>query len=226
MNIDNTILEKSYQTSLNIVQKESKAFYNIFSPLPENTFLQIAPMYAFCQVSFDAVRENTGQKKINQLLVFILDLYAYQANHDWMSKDENFWSYSFADTVLRNQMDKRSFLMLLDGRKDELDFDGFETFDDLVSFARKGMGAFFVMILPLVTNREPSQDLFEASFNLGVGIKITQILLNVGEDFRSRNRLYLPKDLLDHYGLSRQDVEALSQTSEDQIKVPENFILL
>lgn len=148
MNIDNTILEKSYQTSLNIVQKESKAFYNIFSPLPENTFLQIAPMYAFCQVSFDAVRENTGQKKINQLLVFILDLYAYQANHDWMSKDENFWSYSFADTVLRNQMDKRSFLMLLDGRKDELDFDGFETFDDLVSFARKGMGAFFVMILP------------------------------------------------------------------------------
>ncbi|SFK25800.1 Squalene/phytoene synthase [Marinilactibacillus piezotolerans] len=73
------------------------------------------------------------------------------------------------------------------------------------------------MLLPIIAT-ENHQELTDIAISLGVAMQITNILRDVGEDQRDNNRIYLPKELMEKTGYSRQDLK--NQT------VNQSFILL
>ena len=88
------------------------------------------------------------------------------------------------------------------------------------------------MLLPILANQQEdaSEPLFiTACENLGIGMQITNILRDVGEDLRTRDRMYIPSDLLDKYEIRRSDLETLARIENpEQIthRIPNSFIEL
>lgn len=52
---------------------------------------------------------------------------------------------------------------------------------------------------------------YKAALALGTANQLTNILRDVGEDIRERNRIYLPLDELQQFGISEEEVRALKE---------------
>lgn len=70
---------------------------------------------------------------------------------------------------------------------------------------------------------EQTAELEQACSDLGVGMQITNILRDIGEDIRERNRVYIPKEVLEKFNVQRQDIEELAY-SENRVRVTDNIV--
>jgi phytoene synthase len=55
----------------------------------------------------------------------------------------------------------------------------------------------------------PVEAVHKAALALGTANQLTNILRDVGEDAVERNRIYVPLEELDHFGISESEVRAL-----------------
>jgi phytoene synthase len=96
---------------------------------------------------------------------------------------------------------------LLDGAVWDLEGRTVETADDLLAYSGLVAGSVGAMMLPfLVDDRAEIAALEPTARALGEAMQITNILRDVGEDLTHLDRLYLPTQALDRFGLSRADL--------------------
>lgn len=96
---------------------------------------------------------------------------------------------------------------LLDGALWDLEGRTVETMDDLLAYSGLVAGSVGAMMLPfLVDERADIAALEPTARALGEAMQITNILRDVGEDLTHLDRLYLPSDALDRFGLTRADL--------------------
>lgn len=99
--------------------------------------------------------------------------------------------------------------------------------DHLIEYSRLVAGSVGLMLSRILAK---SEDIFEnseyldACLNLGIGMQITNILRDIGEDLVQRNRVYVPKTLLEKYGLNKEDL--IGFIENNAINLPENFVRL
>lgn len=55
--------------------------------------------------------------------------------------------------------------------------------------------------------------MYRAALALGTANQLTNILRDVGEDIRDRNRIYVPLEELKQYGMTEQEVSSTSGTA-------------
>ena len=83
------------------------------------------------------------------------------------------------------------------------------------------------MLAPILTdeNINPCDTEFlTACENLGIGMQITNILRDMGEDILMRNRLYLPEDMMIAHNLIKDDILQMSESAvQGNIEVPAQF---
>src|SRR5699024_3509796 len=107
-----------------------------------------------------------------------------------------------------------------------MDILGYKVVDmaDLGAYASNVAGSVGEMLLQLLVDEatEIDQAMRQAAIDLGIGMQLTNILRDVGEDYRERQRIYLPQTLLDLYGVDEAMIKRLSYHDEEEI--PQNFI--
>lgn len=96
---------------------------------------------------------------------------------------------------------------LLDGARWDLEGRGIATQQDLLRYSMLVGGSVGAMMLPFLAPDRREQ-LDASARTLGVAMQITNIVRDVGEDLRERDRLYLPQAWLREAGLSRKDLRA------------------
>lgn len=235
-------LAPSYRAAEAVIKDRAKSFYRAFSRLNEERFNAVAAVYAFCRYADDLV-DDTGslrpqaetEKLLDGLESAVLSLYGSQkktaaagngTGTDREVRNELWWP-AFSDTVHRFAIPKDGFLAQIRGQRLDLHFKDIQTRDELIEYCRLVAGSVGLMLAPVLADKaQAAQDgrFLCACENLGIGMQITNILRDVGEDILTRNRLYLPQNMMSRHNLTKHDIKNIADTSlKGNIEVPSNF---
>ncbi len=228
-------LEDSYADAMSIMRDRATSFYQAFHYLPEDRFKAVAAVYAFCRYADDTVDAATeygldgltsdqllakstamrhALEELNALDRFLDQMAVISDQHSENSpeifRSSEAWKPAFMDTVRHFSIPIGSFRAQIRGQRTDADFKDCETVADLIEYSRLVAGSVGMMMLPILAAEDTDVNdpaLVTACENLGIGMQITNILRDIGEDLRTRNRVYLPARLLTKYGLARIDLE-------------------
>ena len=193
------------------------SFYEAFRRLPEERFQGVCALYAFNRYADDlADGDALGKTREERLLALeelernVKNLYSDECMGS--SLEESFWP-AFQDTVTSWGIPLNALLNQIEGQKSDLSFQEMKTMEDLMEYSRKVAGSVGRMMVPLLAQDEKLAEdsaFLKTCEELGIGMQITNILRDVGEDLRERDRIYLPSDLLESYEIKEETLRSLS----------------
>ena len=201
-----TELKKDYVYCEKVIKVSSKSFYTAFSKLPKDKAKAVYAIYAFCRQADDTVDANEplALKKEN-LAILEAELKEFEKGK---TPNHPMWR-ALRDVFNRYAMTTSPFFDQLEGQKRDLDFQEITDLAALKDYSYYVAGSVGLMLLPILATKSGiTESLKESAVSLGVAMQITNILRDVGEDYRENKRVYLPTELLDRHQVDlAQNVE-------------------
>lgn len=105
----------------------------------------------------------------------------------------------------RHQIPNALLVAVIEGCEMDLDKTRYRNWDELDAYIWKVACAVGLVCIRLFGCTSPASSKYAEA--LGRALQITNILRDVGEDMRERNRIYLPLDDLRQFGYSEQDLK-------------------
>lgn len=198
------------------------SFYYSFMFLPQPKREAITALYAFCREVDDIADEcselHTAQIKLDWWRSEIGNLYAGQPQHP-VSK-------ALAPAVEAFGLSKEHFQEIIDGMQMDLEQNRYRDFKQLQLYCYRV--ASVVGLLSAAIFGYSNRNTLKYAHDLGMAFQLTNIIRDVGEDAR-RNRIYLPLEELQMFGVSENDIlhgnetEQVRKLLEFQIERAESF---
>jgi len=190
-------LRKAYKQAERITAQHSKSFYFASGLLPEEKRSAVRALYAFCRTVDDIVDESSDIERDARLDYWrgMMETASF-ADHDLIAA-------AWADTLTRYHIPRHYALQLIDGVARDLSQVRYQTFDELATYCygvASTVGLMSMYIVGFMDNRAVPY-----AIKLGVALQMTNILRDVGEDYRN-GRLYLPREELAFYGIQESDI--------------------
>jgi 15-cis-phytoene synthase len=190
-------LRAAYTCCEAITYRHSRTFYLASSLLPYEQRLAARALYAFCRVTDDIV-DATRQKPEERLKA--LRRWEFQVMSDHPPLDQEV-CLAWADTQARFNVPRGYAKQLIDGVRRDLFQTRYRTFDELADYAYGVASTVGLMSMHIVGFR--GEDALPYAIRLGVALQLTNILRDVGEDWRN-GRCYLPQDELEAFGITEE----------------------
>lgn len=179
----------------------SHTFYRAFSKIKSKKKRKaIYAVYDFCRYADDLVDEYKDEARLNKLEK---DLVKHKSGiyvHSYRFRSLKRHTYHLYDAN-----DYQAFFDMIKGQKMDLHNRTYETLDDLLDYSYHVAGTVGLMLVPILAYKE-KKELRAFAINLGYAMQITNILRDVGEDFK-QGRVYLPKEMIKSANYSLQDLE-------------------
>jgi 15-cis-phytoene synthase len=190
-------LRKAYKQAEKITAQHSKSFYFASGLLPEEKRSAVRALYAFCRTVDDIVDESSEVARDSRLDYWrgMMDTASF-ADHDLVAT-------AWADTLTRYHIPRHYALQLIDGVTRDLSQVRYQTFEELATYCygvASTVGLMSMYIVGFTDNKAVPY-----AIKLGVALQMTNILRDVGEDYRN-GRLYLPREELAFYGIQELDI--------------------
>lgn len=222
-------LKISYEVAKKIMKERATSFYQAFQLLPAERFLGICAVYAFCRYADDIGDGNLSKEEktkfLEELEQNLRKLYKEEAKSDFREE----WWEAFADTVRKYKIPPQGFLSQIEGQRRDIGLEQIPNMQEFLEYCRLVAGSVGVMLAPLLAGEKsnPSDpDFILSCEKLGIGMQITNILRDVGEDYKERHRIYLPQDKLMEYGIDRNFFETYIVKGNSGQELPESFLRL
>lgn len=207
-----SILRKAYDESGEVTSAFAKTFYLGTQLLPEASREAIWAIYVWCRRTdeiVDAPRDSDEE--------MLQDL------GSWEMRLEDLWKHGEVEDVydlcLLDVLVKYPNLsitpftdmirgMLMDVPK--LGQDRYDSFDELHLYCYRVAGTVGLMSLPIFGCAQGYNDQIarEPALSLGVAFQLTNILRDVGEDAVKRGRIYLPREDMEKFGVTQEQIYA------------------
>jgi len=191
-------LEEAYAMCGQVAAEHSKSFYMASGLLPEEKRSAARALYAFCRVVDDIVDEGSVVGRDVEL-----DYWRGVVQGLIPPRADDLIAQAWADTRSRYHIPPRYGLQLIDGVARDITQIRYKTFDDLATYCYGVASTVGLMSMYVVGFK--SNEALPYAIKLGVALQMTNILRDVGEDFRN-GRIYLPKDELKAFGISELDI--------------------
>jgi phytoene synthase len=190
-------LQAAYDISAAVTRQHSKSFYLASALLPALKRQAIRALYAFCRTVDDIVDACAECDNLT-------DLEAWrQIIRSALAPEQDPVATAWVDTLTRFHIPRHYALQLIDGVARDLAVTRYATFDDLSTYCYGVASTVGLMSMHIVGFR--SRDALPYAIKLGVALQMTNILRDVGEDFR-KGRVYLPQDELQGFGVYEADL--------------------
>lgn len=197
--MDADLLERAYQACAGITRVHSRTFMLASAFLPAKKRRAIRALYAFCRRSDDIVDSRQSGDPLNDLADWrCRSLTSHPSANDPVA-------VAWADTRHSFRVPVRYAEQLLDGVASDLEPRRYASFEDLAAYAYRVAATVGLMSMHIIGFT--GEEALPYAIKLGVALQITNILRDVGEDWRN-GRLYLPLDELSRFGLTEADVAA------------------
>lgn len=190
-------LHAAYRQAERITADHSKSFHFASGLLPEEKRSAVRALYAFCRTVDDIVDESADDERESQL-----DYWRGMIEHASF-RDDDLVAAAWADTLTRYHIPRHYALQLIDGVNRDLTQSRYQTFEELATYCYGVASTVGLMSMYIVGFK--SGDAVPYAIKLGVALQMTNILRDIGEDFRN-GRLYLPREELVYYGIREQDI--------------------
>jgi phytoene synthase len=190
-------LRKAYKQAEKVTARHSRSFYYASGLLPEEKRAAVRALYAFCRTVDDIVDESAEAEREEQLTY-------WRALVETSSFDErDLVAAAWADTLTRYHIPPHYALQLIDGVARDLFQIRYQTFEELATYCYGVASTVGLMSMYIVGFK--SSEAVPYAIKLGVALQMTNILRDVGEDYRN-GRLYLPREELAFYGIHESDI--------------------
>lgn len=187
-------LQKAYRKCAAITREHSKSFHLASSLLPEEKRSAIRALYAFCRTVDDIVDEPTAAARDASL-----DFWRRQVQAESEPDQGVPVAAAWGDTLLRYHIPRHYALQLIEGVARDMTQTRYAAFDDLSTYCYGVASTVGLMSMHIVGFE--SNEAIPYAIKLGVALQMTNILRDVGEDYRN-GRIYLPRDEMDAFGIS------------------------
>ena len=193
---DQTLLERAYAYCDSLTARCSRTFYLATQFLPPSRRKAVRALYAFCRTSDD--------------LVDCPDNHIDKAWSAWRQRafstappSHDLVCVAWTDTRLRYRIPLHYAEQLLEGIGRDRCQTRYRTFEDLASYAYSVASTVGLMSMHIIGFS--GKEAIPFAIRLGVALQLTNILRDVGEDWRA-GRVYLPQEELAAYGLEEADL--------------------
>jgi 15-cis-phytoene synthase len=190
-------LRNAYKQAEKITALQSKSFYFASGLLPEEKRSAVRALYAFCRTVDDIVDESAENERDSRLDYWrgMVETASFEKN--------DLVAAAWADTLARYHIPRHYALQLIDGVARDLFQIRYQTFEELATYCYGVASTVGLMSMYIVGFH--SSDAVPYAIKLGVALQMTNILRDVGEDYRN-GRLYLPREELAFYGIQEADI--------------------
>jgi phytoene synthase len=206
--LESADLRSAYSHCRKITRTHAKTFYLATRFLPYKKQRSIFSIYALCRYIDDLVDETNDLILSRRVESCRLD----DLLEEWQEKLELAYKTgetdnpiltAFADTLNVYHIPKKYPLELMEGVCMDLNKNRYDTFEELYDYSYK-----VASVVGLMTSEVfgySSQEAIPKAVDLGIAMQLTNILRDIGEDLR-RNRIYIPKEDLERFNLTEQDL--------------------
>ncbi len=175
------------------------SFYNSFRFLPKDKRRAITALYAFCREVDDVVDEcsdaNVARTALNWWRNEVAAIYGGKPTHPVC--------IALVPIVKQYNMAQEHLLEIIDGMEMDLDQPRYADFKSLQLYCYRV--ASVVGLLTVEIFGYTDRQTLKYAHDLGIAFQLTNIIRDVGEDAR-RNRIYLPMDELQQFGVTADDI--------------------
>jgi phytoene synthase len=175
------------------------SFYNSFRFLNKDKRRAITALYAFCREVDDVVDEcsdaDVARTTLNWWRNEVAAIYSGTPQHPV--------TQALVPIVRQFNMAQEHFLEIIDGMEMDLNQARYEDFKSLQLYCYRVASVVGLLSVEIFgyTNRQT----LKYAHDLGIAFQLTNIIRDVGEDAR-RNRIYLPMDEMQQYGVTAADI--------------------
>lgn len=190
----------------------AKTFYlgSKFFPLEKRK--AIWAVYVWCRRTDEIVDGPNVSQDPNKLLA---DLKEWETKLDLLfeGKPTDALDYALAESLKIFPGPKEPYYDMIEGMRMDLPVVGqqrYDNWDDLYLYCYRVASTVGLMTMP-VMGVSPGFTIEQATppaVALGIALQITNILRDVGEDYRDRGRIYLPQDDMARFGVSEEQIKA------------------
>ena len=179
--------------------KSGSSFYYSFRFLPPHKRRAITALYAFCREVDDVVDEcsdaNVARTTLNWWRGEVAEIYSGRPQHPV--------SQALVPVVKQFNLAQELLLEIIDGMEMDIDQPRYPDFESLQLYCYRV--ASVVGLLSAEIFGYSDRRTLEYAHDLGIAFQLTNIIRDVGEDAR-RNRIYLPMDELQQFGVAAADI--------------------
>jgi phytoene synthase len=182
-----------------ITRRNSKTFFVASALLPGPKRAAVRALYAFCRTVDDIVDAGDGDQAGGKL-----DLWRRRLAHDAPIERDPValaWGAARHDFHIPNLYAEQ----LIDGVRRDLTQTRYETFAELATYCYGVACTVGLMSMHIIGFA--GAEAIPYAIRLGTALQLTNILRDVGEDWR-RGRVYLPQEELAFFGLGEGDIAA------------------
>jgi len=183
LHFDVTTLTRAYEYCESVTAVHSRSFHLASALLPPEKRRAVRALYAFCRVTDDLVDRATGDCT-GQLQVWRRHVLTATPPHD------DLVAIAWTDARLRYRVPVRYAEQLIDGVARDLAQHRYETFTELAAYCYGVASTVGLMSMYIIGHA--GAHAIPYAIKLGVALQLTNILRDVGEDWRM-GRLYLPQ---------------------------------
>ncbi|MDO9629456.1 MAG: phytoene/squalene synthase family protein [Acholeplasmataceae bacterium] len=184
-----------------IIKKNSLTFYQAFSRINNKKKREaVYAVYAFCRYADNLADEDHNRDALEELEEE-LTLYKEGVNiHHFRWRALRTTTKPFYQA----SYDYKPFYDMIEGQKRDLNHQGFETLDELLTYCYLVAGTVGLMLIPILAN-EHIEELEKFAIELGYAMQITNILRDIGEDYQN-HRIYIPREMMKNANYSFDDL--------------------
>lgn len=113
---------------------------------------------------------------------------------------------AFADAARCHHIPEEYAMAFLDAMELDLTRSRYETFEDLLTYTYGSASVVGLMMCCIIGAPRPVS--FQAAHDLGLAMQLTNFLRDIGEDWRERQRIYIPLDEMKTFGYTEADLAA------------------
>jgi phytoene synthase len=183
-----------------ITKFHSKSFYKAFSLLKDpHQRKGVFAVYAFCRHVDDVIDDHHDMKALMETKNHLDDFRQGKTT-------SHFRWRALRDTATRfysEDYDYRPFYQMIEGQEFDAGAVRIFSVEQLLIYSDLVASSVGHMLLPILAPNQPKTIPFANS--LGRAFQITNILRDVGEDYRNK-RIYLPSSLMEQFGYSEHDL--------------------
>jgi phytoene synthase len=197
--LDGAALERAYHACADVTRRHSRTFTLASGLLPRVKCRAVRALYAFCRTTDDIV-DQKGSGSADPLAQ--LQEWRERALSDHAEARDPV-ALAWIDTRSTFEIPQRYAEQLIAGVARDLTQARYVTFEDLTIYCYGVASTVGLMAMHIVGFDSP--EALAYAVRLGIALQLTNILRDVGEDWRS-GRLYLPLSELAEFGLTEADV--------------------
>ena len=189
-----------------MTRRHAKTFYFASHVLPRQKRGDAYAVYAFCRHVDDQIDlapdEASRLRALDELRHLLLGAYRPEALESDPA-DSLPWLDAFHETIQRRVIPIDYFADLLAGVEMDLGRVRLANWEELEKYCYHVASVVGLIMVHVLT--EPSPELLKPARDLGTAMQLTNILRDIREDWE-RDRLYLPADELEKFGLTEEDI--------------------